>query len=215
MTNITITPEQRTAVATVINAGLVSGIGKPVPGQLCLEAAICLALGEPHGDRPSCVATPDRAYAIKLQDYYPGTPAQRAALFLPLGLAQLGTAGTDRGPWVAYVVEHTIRRIVPVALRAAAKLNPEHSEKLEAAAVRCEAEGTKEAAANAYDAATATVAYAADAATVAYAAYAARASSIEAIAYAAAGSVAYGRIPIFELAVAIALEAYALEGRHP
>jgi hypothetical protein len=176
-----ITQEQRAKVAEVINAGLVRGLGEPEPGKLCIEAAICLAMGEPHGDEPTCVAEPDRLYAIKLQDRYPGNAAERAALFLPLGLAQLGTAGTDRRPWIVYVAEQTIRRIVPLALRAAAKVNPKHAEKLESAAVRCEKEGTKASAASAYTAASA----------------------------------ASAKIPVFELSVAIALEAYALEGRHP
>jgi hypothetical protein len=154
----TITPAMRDQVATVISAGLVKGLGEARPGALCLEAAICLALGEPHGDKPSCVAAPDRAFAIRLQDAYPGTPAERAALFLPLGLAQLGTAGTDRAPWLRRVIEGTIRKVLPVCLRTAAEKQPAgastHKEALLATALRCETEGTQEAA-DAADAAAA------------------------------------------------------------
>ena len=106
----------------------------------------------------------------------------------------------DEREFVRRVVEMTIRKAVPVGLRAAskrlAKKWPDHTAKLEAAAVRCETEGTREAcqharaiahaatacaacacAADAADAADAACAasYAADAA--AYAADAARAAS--------------------------------------
>jgi hypothetical protein len=50
------TPEQRQKLVEIVNAGLVSGLGEPRPGSLCVEAAVCLALGEAHSDTPSCVA---------------------------------------------------------------------------------------------------------------------------------------------------------------
>jgi hypothetical protein len=53
---------------TIIDAGLVSGMGVPEPGKLCVEAAICLALGLPHGDDPQCVAPSLRSLKIKLND---------------------------------------------------------------------------------------------------------------------------------------------------
>ena len=43
-------------VLNTVDAGLVLGVGKPILGQMCIEAAVCFALGEPHGDEPSCVA---------------------------------------------------------------------------------------------------------------------------------------------------------------
>ena len=44
------------------------------------------------------------------------------------------------------VAEATIREIVPESLRAAAKLNPKHADKLEAVAERCFREGTEQSA---------------------------------------------------------------------
>ncbi len=32
----------------VVDAGLCSGLGEPIPGQMCVEAAICFALGLPR-----------------------------------------------------------------------------------------------------------------------------------------------------------------------
>lgn len=144
------TPEQKEAVSAklreIIPQGLVSGLGKPVPGSLCVEAAICLAMGEPHGDAPTCVHDVDRTFSIRLNDAAWSSDKVRADSMLPLALAQLGTAGTDRSEWLKRVVEGTIRRVIPVALREAAKLNPAHAEQLESAAKRCEIEGTKNAA---------------------------------------------------------------------
>ena len=228
------TPEQRQKLIDIVNAGLVSGLGEAKAGSLCVEAAICLAMGEPHSDHPSCVAAPDRDFAIRINDAPWSSTEARAKALLPLALAQLGTAGSDRGPWVRRVVEGTIRRIVPIALRAAASAHPDeqHRAALEAAAVRCEREGTRGAAAAAEDAAYAAYAYAAaayaaadDAAAAAYAADAARAAraaraaadadAARAAADAAANYAADDRDDVLRLAVQIALDSYAAEGRAP
>jgi hypothetical protein len=220
----------RSKLTEIVSAGLVKGLGTPEPGKLCLEAAVCLALGEAHGDKPSCVAAPDNAFAIRLQDAYPGTPEERARLFLPLGLAQLGTADTDRKPWLRLLIEGTIRKVLPMWLRNAAEKQRDetHRAALFAVAERCESDGTQESArharqvadaaadaASAYAAAaSASIASAAaadadaDAAAAAASAYAAAAS---AAAYAAADAGVLRKT--IEMSVSVALEAYAAEGR--
>jgi hypothetical protein len=85
------------------------------------------------------------------------------------------------------VVEMTIRKALPIGLRAAASRNPKHAEALEAAAVRCEQEGTREAALDGERVARAAAAAAAYAAYAAAAA-AAAASAASAAAYAAAAA---------------------------
>src|SRR6185295_6211374 len=55
-------------VLQVVDAGLCVGKGKPVLGQMCVEAAVCFALGEPHSDEPSCVGSAVRAFKIRLND---------------------------------------------------------------------------------------------------------------------------------------------------
>jgi hypothetical protein len=83
----------------------------------------------------------------------------------------------------------TIRRAVPIALRAAARVNPAFADRLEAAVVRCEREGTREACEFARsEARAASAAYAADAA--ADAAYAADAAADAAYAADAAADAA-------------------------
>lgn len=190
-----ITPEQRQRLTEIINAGLVSGLGAPRPGSLCVEAAICLAMGEPHSDRPSCVAAPDRDFAIRINDAMWSSTEARAKALLPLALAQLGTAGSDRGPWVRRLVEGTIRQIVPLTMRAAARVHPDerHRAAMEAAALRCEREGTRDGAA---------VVAANDAANDANDA-------------ANAANDAAARDDVLRLAVQIALDAYAADGRTP
>lgn len=179
-----ITEETKSKLREVIGAGLVAGAGNPVPGQMCVEAAICFAFGEPHGDAPTCVAEPDRDYAIRSNDARWPSDQARAEALLPLALASLGTAGTDRGPWVRRLAEGTIRRVVPIWLRWAADTitmrHPERATALRAAADRCAADGTRAAA------------------------YAA-----------AAAADAEPRLAALKESIAVALEAYAAEGRVP
>ena len=181
-----ITREIAEKVRDTVDAGLVNGVGEPVPGRMCVEAAVCYALGLPHGDDPGCVAQSLRRLKIRLNDSRWSSPQARAAGLRRLGVAQLGSAGVlDEKEFMRRVVDVTIRRAVPAGLRAAAKVNPEHASELEAAAVRCEQEGSRDACQNgervaraaAYAAAYADAAdaadAAADAAAAAYAAYAA------------------------------------------
>src|SRR3990167_3857813 len=196
MSEIQITREIAQKVRDVVDAGLVSGVGNPEPGKMCVEAAVCFALGLPHGDKPTCVSPALRRLKIGLNDRTWSSPLARAAGLRRLAVAQLGSAGVlDDRAFVTRLVEMTIRKAVPAALRAAAKVNPKHAADLEAAAVWCEQEGTREAARNGERVARAASAYAdaayadaaADAAAVAaaYAAYA-DAAADAAAAYAAA-----------------------------
>ncbi len=182
---IEITREIATKVRDVIDAGLVNGVGVAEPGKMCVEAAVCYALGLPHGDDPGCVSATLRRLKIKLNDSSWSSNKARAKGLRRLGVAQLGSKGVlDDAEFVKRVMEMTIRCSVPAALRSAAKVNPKHADALEAAAVRCELEGTREAASAA-----------AAAAAAAYAAYAAAASAASAAAsdaaYAAASAAAY------------------------
>ena len=74
-----ITREIATKVRDTVDAGLVSGIGHPIPGQMCVEAVVCFALGLPHGDNPACVSPVLRRLKISLNDRHWSSPAARAA----------------------------------------------------------------------------------------------------------------------------------------
>ena len=47
-----ITESHITKIMGLLDHGLVHGLGKPEPGQMCVEAMICYALDLPHGDDP-------------------------------------------------------------------------------------------------------------------------------------------------------------------
>jgi hypothetical protein len=170
----------------IIDRGLCQGVGT-AGGQVCIEAAIALACDGVLTDTPSCVDSLVRDFCVALNDKRWSTPKARADGMRDLAFAQLGTAGAiDRKKFRAKLVELTIRRVLPVALRAV---------KLEAEAKRCEDEGTREAARGAEKAARSAAsaayaadaaAYAADAASAAYAAdAAASAADAASAAYAA------------------------------
>src|SRR4051812_5644017 len=77
----------------IIDQGLTSGMGEPVPGKLCVEAAICLALGLPHGDDPQCVDPVLRSLKIRLNDSSWSSKAARAKGLRRLAVIQLGSKG--------------------------------------------------------------------------------------------------------------------------
>jgi len=202
----------------LLGHGLVSGIGIQEPGKMCIEAAWCCALGLPHGDDPGCVGAAVRAYKICLNDARWSSNAARAKGMLRLGIAQIGSDTLDQNEFRHRLVETLIRRIVPIALRAAASRNPAHADALNDAALRCEQEGTRAAAIAARDVArkvaadaattaatAANAAYTADAATTAAnAAYAADAATTAAKAAAAAD--AANRDEVLCVAAEMALE---------
>lgn len=157
------TRETAEAIIEVLSHGLSSGLGAPIKGQMCVEAAVCYAMGMPHSDEPVCVSPAIRAFKIKLNDSSWSSSTSRANGMRRLAIAQLNSAGAvDDKEFALRLVGLTIRKIVPFALREAAKTHPnqKHKDELEVAARRCEVDGDK------------LTAYAANAANAAYAAYA-------------------------------------------
>jgi hypothetical protein len=180
-------------VLEVVDHGLTSGLGIAEPGKFCVEAAVCYALGMPHSDRPTCVSPVLRTLKIALNDKAWSSPQARAKGLRRLAVAQLGSAGAlDEKAFLAQVVDMTIRKIVPRAMRAAAKMQRTdlHRGALEAAALKCEQEGTRE---SALEASKVGRAAAAAAAAYAYAAAADAAAAAAAYAYAAAAAAARDR----------------------
>jgi len=192
-----ITLDQARKVLEVVDVGLCKWIGSPVPGEMCVEAAVCFALGQPHGDKPQCVNAAVRRFKIVLNDAKWSSNQARSAGMRKLAIAQLGTSDPSFGDkrFVEVLVEQTIRKIVPHALRVAAKTaKDERKAFLEEAALRCERDGDRAAAWNAREAASAAASYAAiyaSASAYAYAsAYAANAAAADATAYASASACA-------------------------
>lgn len=162
-----ITRELAAKVLEVVDAGLVLGLGEPVPGEMCVEAAVCYALGLPHGDDPACVSRAVRTLKISLNDRAWSSAGARAKGMRRLAIAQLGSAGTiDDTEFAKRVAAMTVRKMVPIAMKAAASVqtNAEHRDALIAAANLCEA--VDKAAAAAASTAAATASYASSAAAV-------------------------------------------------
>ncbi|MBR2118459.1 MAG: hypothetical protein IJ935_07275 [Afipia sp.] len=167
-------------VLQVVDVGLVNGVGNPIPGQMCVEAAVCYALGLPHGDDPGCVSPALRRLKIRLNDSRWSSTKARANGLRRLAVAQLGSKGElDEKEFVRLLVDYALRVSTPQALRSAASVHkdPVHQKALRDAANRCEVEASRGAALAARKTAAA---YAADAA------YAAAAAAYAAAAYAAA-----------------------------
>lgn len=190
-----------TKLLRAIDAGLVAGLGTPEPGAMCIEAAVCFAMGLPHGDEPTCVSFSLRRLKIRLNDAWWSTPTARAAGLRRLGVAQLGSAGVlDESEFRRRLIDDAIRLTVPYALRAGAsrQKSARHRKALEEAANHCERDGTLKSARAARDAA-------------AFAA-AGDAGGAAAAATSAASAIAYGIADVHPY-VAIAA-AYAADAAH-
>ena len=163
-----ITRDLAAKVLQVVDAGLSKGLGTPAPGRMCVEAAVCYAMGLPHGDEPSCVAPVLCSLKIALNDKPWSSPQARASGLRRLAIAQLGSAGClDEREFIRHVADYTIRTTVPRAMRVAAGVikNANYRAAMIAAAGKCESGGARESvAAAAYAAASASYAYAASAA---------------------------------------------------
>ncbi|HEY9684725.1 MAG TPA: hypothetical protein V6C86_24320 [Oculatellaceae cyanobacterium] len=162
-------------VLSIVDQGLCGGMGVQEPGKMCVEAAVCYALGEPHSDQPSCVAPEVRSFKIKLNDSNWSSNEARAKGLRRIAIAQLGTKEPpfDALEFSKRVTFLAVTKWTPKALRSAAKIaiSEEEKQKLLAAAKKCEKLGAnatleelKNAAANAAYAAYA----AANAANAAY-----------------------------------------------
>src|ERR1700677_3947222 len=151
-----ITSEIAAKVLATVDAGLCSGVGVPELGKMCVEAAVCYALGLPHGDEPSCVSCALRSFKIKLNDAKWSSNTARAKGLRRLALVQLGSAGhLDDRKFAKRVAKLAIQKAVPAALRAAASIHKDakHREALLKHASICEREGTRQAALDAKKAA--------------------------------------------------------------
>jgi hypothetical protein len=202
-TKVEINRELAIKVLSVVDKGLCRGLGTPEAGKMCVEAAVNYAMGLPHGDNPSCVSPAVRSLKIRLNDKNWSSNAARAKGMRRLAIAQLGTAGQIKdAEFVKAVAKMTIEKIVPRALRSAARIAGKVKKALlEEWALNIEKEPTekvcrlavkiirKENAADAdaaADAAAAAAAYAAAAYSAADAAAYAAAAAAAAAAYAAA-----------------------------
>ena len=86
-----ITKELINKIDEGLSHGLSHGLGKPKPGEMCVEALICNVLSEPHNDKPSCVDPILNKVKIKLNDSNWSSNDARAKGLRNLAILQLGT----------------------------------------------------------------------------------------------------------------------------
>ena len=133
-------------VLRTVDAGLCSGKGEPIPGRMCVEAAVCYALGQPHGDDPECVGSAVRRYKIRLNDADWPSNTARATGMRKLAVAQLGSDTIDQRAFAKIVVRETIRRILPITFRNCAARNTKLANQLDVMAQLCESKPDRDTA---------------------------------------------------------------------
>lgn len=113
-----LTVETARKVLAVVDAGLSCGLGRAIPGQMCVEAAVCYAMGLPHSDDPPGVDPPVRALKTELNDSEWSSPAARAAGLRKLAIAQLGSAGAiNSALFSEKLVLAAVNKLLPPILR--------------------------------------------------------------------------------------------------
>lgn len=126
-------------VVEVVGHGLSHGLGEPKPGEMCVEAAVCFALGLEHGDNPPCVASDVRDFKIELNDSEWSSDKARGRGMLKLAVAQLGS-DRMKGDFGGRLALRVMQRLCPVLFRAQARNAARAGRTREAAAMRKAAE---------------------------------------------------------------------------
>lgn len=103
-------------VLEVVDAGLTKGKGKQSAGEMCVEAAVCYALGLPHSDDPPCVSRTLRHLKINLNDADWSSNQARAKGLRRLAIAQLGTDTLDDIDFVKQLAIRTVNSFIPMVL---------------------------------------------------------------------------------------------------
>lgn len=108
-------------VLAVVDAGLVRGMGYPIPGQMCVEAAVCYALGIPHNDEPPCVHEDVRDFKVKVNDASWSSNVARAKGLRRIAVAQLGSNEIKNGKFWEEVEFLILKHVFP---KIATKIYP-------------------------------------------------------------------------------------------
>ena len=132
-----VTSELVGKIEEVLGRGLCQGKGDP-SSRMCVEAAVCFAMGLPHGDNPPCVGGAVRGFKIVLNDAVWPSDISRSAGMGKIAIAQLGSVVLDQDEFTQRLVEKAIRVLLPQLFR---EVLPSEWLCLEAA-TRCEKRGS-------------------------------------------------------------------------
>ena len=112
-----INKELAAKVLETVDFGLCSGVGEPVPGKMCVEAAVNYAMGREHGDEPSCVGAAVRRFKIELNDANWSSNLARAAGMRKIAIAQLGSDKLDQIEFARKMAIRNTQVVLPVLFR--------------------------------------------------------------------------------------------------
>jgi hypothetical protein len=107
-----LTKEIAVKVKETVECGLSKGLGKPNPGEMCIEAAVCYAYGLPHSDNPPCVGSAVRSFKIRLNDANWSSNEARAKGMIEISIAQLNSNEIDQKEFAKRVTIKTINVII-------------------------------------------------------------------------------------------------------
>lgn len=166
-------------ILDIMSHGLCRDVGKPAPGEMCILAVKRYVFGLSHGDELEGlpIGSAVRSFDIALNDCGWSSNQARAKGMSRLAVAEFGSDQINQNLFVKELVLATVRKIIPIALRVAAKIHSDklHQLALEKNAVACESVSDLVAARAAASDAARAASYASYAAS--YASYAARAAS--------------------------------------
>ena len=103
-------------ILELVDAGLTAGLGKPEPGKMCVEAAVCSVLYGRHADDPECVGFAVRGFKIALNDQPWESNDARAKGMRRLAIAQLGSNEIDQVEFAKALALGTVTEILPLIL---------------------------------------------------------------------------------------------------
>jgi hypothetical protein len=96
----------------IVPCGLSKGLGVPKLGHMCVEAAVCYAMGMPHDDSPDCVGDAVRRAKIFLNDSNWSSDQARADGLLKISIAQLGSKDIDQLEFATKYVIKTVNKLI-------------------------------------------------------------------------------------------------------
>lgn len=115
-------------VLKTVDAGLVSGLGEPIPGQMCVEAAVNFAFDLPHGDHPPCVGEAVREFKIGINDAKWSSNTARTDGLRRIAVAQLGSNVVSQERFAKALRLAAFKIIMPLALRYYAAVTSEQAD---------------------------------------------------------------------------------------
>lgn len=114
----TFTEETVTKIIHLCSFGIPKGLGKPEPGQMCIEAIVSDALNLPHDAKPySCVAAFVTKPKIILNDCDWSSNQARAKGMVKLGIAQLGSISLHENQFKDHLRLVSTKRILPYLIQ--------------------------------------------------------------------------------------------------